>query len=163
MPISFNLDEIFEMAEQIEKNGANFYREAAKKVSDKKTQNLFVALAGMEDGHLKIFQEMRKQLDASDKEPTSFDPDDESAFYLQAMAASHGVEGKKDRLTKLSGNETIKEIFEIAVNAEKNSIVFYTALKEIVSATGRDKVDTIISEELGHLAVLKMQLMQLPQ
>ncbi len=31
MAISFNLDEIFEMAEQIEKNGANFYREAARK------------------------------------------------------------------------------------------------------------------------------------
>ncbi len=108
----------------------------------------------MEDGHLKIFQEMRKQLDASDREPTTFDPDNEAALYLQAMAASHGIEGKKDRLTKLSGNETIKEIFEIAVNAEKNSIVFYTALKNFVSATGRDKVDTIISEELGHLAIL---------
>ena len=133
-----------------------------KKVSDKKTQSMFVALAGMEDGHLKIFQEMRKQLDASDKEPTSFDPDNEAAFYLQAMASSHGIEGKKDRLNKLSGNETIREIFEIAVNAEKNSIVFYTALKEIVSATGRDEVDTIISEELGHLAILKTQLTQLP-
>ena len=162
MAISFNLDEIFEMAEQIEKNGANFYREAAKKVSDKKTRDMFIALAGMEDGHFKIFQEMRKQLGASDKEPTSFDPDNEAAFYLQAMAAGHGVEGKKDRTTKLTGNETIREIFEIAVSAEKNSIVFYTALKEIVSATGRDKVDTIISEELGHLAILKIQLVQLP-
>ena len=162
MAISFNLDEIFEMAEQIEKNGADFYREAAKKVSDKKTRDMFVALAGMEDGHLKIFSEMRKQLGASDKEPASFDPDNEAAFYLQAMAASHGVEGKKDRTTKLTGSETIREIFEIAVNAEKNSIVFYAALKDIVSAAGRDKVDTIISEELGHLAILKMQLVQLP-
>ncbi len=38
MAISFNLDEIFEMAEQIEKNGASFYREAARKTGDKKTQ-----------------------------------------------------------------------------------------------------------------------------
>jgi rubrerythrin len=161
MAISFNLDEIFEMAEQIEKNGASFYREAARKTGDKATQKTFANLAAMEDGHLKIFSEMRKQLDASGKEPTSFDPDNEAAFYLQAMAASHGIEGKKDRLTKLSGEETIREIFEIAVNAEKNSIVFYTALKDIVSATGRDKVDTIISEELGHLAILKIQLAQL--
>jgi rubrerythrin len=162
MAISFNLDEIFEMAEEIEKNGASFYREAARKTGDKATQKTFVNLAAMEDGHLKIFSEMRKQLDASDKEQATFDPDDEAALYLQAMAASHGIEGKKDRLTKLSGNETIREIFEIAVNAEKNSIVFYTALKDIVSATGRDRVDMIISEELGHLAILKMQLAQLP-
>jgi rubrerythrin len=161
MAISFNVDEIFEMAEQIEQNGASFYREASRKTGDKATQKTFANLAAMEDGHLKIFQEMRKELDASDREQTTFDPDNEAALYLQAMASSHGIEGKKDRLTKLSGNETIREVFEIAINAEKNSIVFYTALKDIVSATGRDKVDTIISEELGHLAILKMQLAQL--
>ena len=162
MAISFNVDEIFEMAEQIERNGAIFYREAARKTGDKATRQTFMNLAMMEDGHLKIFQEMRKSLDAGDKETTSFDPDDEAALYLQAMATSHGIEGKKDRLTKLTGEETPRETFEIAVDAEKNSIVFYTALKDIVSAAGRDKVDTIITEELGHLAVLKTQLAQLP-
>jgi rubrerythrin len=161
MSISFNVDEIFLMAEEIEKNGASFYREAARKTGDKATQKILTNLAAMEDGHLKIFQSMRKQLDVSDKEQTAFDPENEAALYLQAMAASHGIEGKKDRATKLTGNETIREVFEIAVYAEKNSIVFYTALKEIVSATGRDKVDTIISEELGHLATLKIQLAQL--
>jgi rubrerythrin len=162
MAISFNLDEIFEMAEQIEKNGADFYREAAKKVSDKKTQNMFIALAGMEDGHIQIFREMRKQLDASGKEPTSFDPDDESAFYLQAMADSHGVEGKKDRTTKLTGQETIKEVFEAAVNAEKSSIVFYAGLKDFVSVSGKNQIDAIISEEFNHLAILDMQLAKMP-
>ena len=119
-------------------------------------------LAEMEDGHLKIFSDMRKQLDASDREPTTFDPDNEAALYLQAMADSHGSEGKKDRQTKLTGEETIREIFEIAVNAEKNSIVFYTALKELVPVSGIDKVEAIISEELGHLVILKTQLAQLP-
>lgn len=162
MAISFNLDEIFEMAEQIEKNGASFYREAARKTGDKATQKTFMNLAEMEDGHLKTFSDMRKQLDASDREPTTFDPDNEAALYLQAMADSHGSEGKKDRQTKLTGEETIREIFEIAVYAEKNSIVFYTALKELVPVSGIDKVEAIISEELGHLVILKTQLAQLP-
>jgi rubrerythrin len=162
MAISFNLDEIFEMAEQIERNGASFYREAARKVSDKKTRDMFIALAGMEDGHLKIFQEMRKQLDASGKEPTSFDPDNEAAFYLQAMAASHGVEGKKDRTTKFTGQETIKEVFEAAVSAEKSSIVFYAGLKDFVPVSAKEQIDAIISEEFNHLAILYMQLVKMP-
>jgi rubrerythrin len=162
MAISFNVDEIFEMAEQIERNAAGFYREAAKRAFDGAAQKKFIDLASMEDGHLKIFQEMHKQLNPQDREQSTFDPDSEAVMYLQAMADSHGTEGKKDRRTKLTGKESIKEIFEIAVDAEKNSIVFYTALKEIVSATGRDKVDAIISEELGHLAILKTQLTQLP-
>ena len=161
MAISFNLDEIFEMAEQIEKNGVSFYREAARKTGDKATQKTFMNLAEMEDGHLKTFSDMRKQLGASDREPTTFDPDNEAALYLQAMADSHGSEGKKDRQTKLTGEETIREIFEIAVYAEKNSIVFYTALKELVPVSGIDKVEAIISEELGHLVILKTQLAQM--
>ena len=162
MAISFNLDEILEMAEQIEKNGANFYREAAKKVPDKKTQNMFVALAGMEDSHFQIFREMRSHLSAADREPTILDPENEAAFYLQAMAESHGFEGRKDRTTKFTGRETIKEVFEAAVDAEKLSIVFYSGLKKFVSSAGKEKIDTIISEEFNHLSILFMQLEKMP-
>jgi len=162
MAISFNLDEIFEMAEEIEKNGANFYREVAKKVSDKKTQNMFIALAGMEDGHFRIFQEMRSSLSAADREPTILDPEKEAAFYLKAMAESHGFEGKKGRTTKFTGRETIKEVFEAAVDAEKLSIVFYSGLKKFVSSAEREKIGTIISEEFNHLSILYNQLEKMP-
>jgi rubrerythrin len=163
MAITFNIDEVFEMAEQIERNGAKFYREAAGKVSDKAMQKMFVDLAAMEDGHLRIFQEMRKQLGPEEKKPMTFDPDNEAALYLQTMADGRGTEGRKDLATKLTGKETVREVFEIAVNAEKNSVVFYTGLKVLVSTeAGRGKIDAIITEELGHLAALKLQLAKLP-
>jgi rubrerythrin len=159
MAVTFNVDEIFEMAEQIERNAAGFYRDAVRKTIDKKVQKLFTDLAAMEDGHCKIFQEMRKGLGPEEKESATFDPESEAVLYLQAMADSHGTEGKKSRTDKMTGNESVKDIFGIAIAAEKDSVVFYTAIKELVDAgTGRDKIDEIISEELGHLAVLKMQL-----
>ena len=34
MGITFNANEVFEMAEEIERNGAKFYRQAAEKASD---------------------------------------------------------------------------------------------------------------------------------
>ena len=34
MPITFNANEIFEMAEEMERNGARFYRKAAENASD---------------------------------------------------------------------------------------------------------------------------------
>jgi rubrerythrin len=159
MAITFNADEIFEMAEQIERRAAGFYREAADKTTDKKVQKLFIDLAVMEDGHCKIFQEMRKSLSPENKESATFDPNSEAILYLQAMADSHGTEGKRRRGEKLTGKESIKEIFEIAIDAEKDSVVFYTALKEMVSTgPGKDKVGEIIDEELGHLVMLKIQL-----
>jgi rubrerythrin len=164
MNITFSADEIFEMAEQIERNATGFYGDAAKKATDKDAKKLFTDLAVMENSHLKIFQQMRKQLKSEEKESTTFDPESEAIMYLQTMADGHGTEGKKGRNEKLTGNEMINEIFQIGINAEKDSVVFYTALKEMVPpGTGRDKVMEIIDEELGHLVLLKMQLANLEE
>ncbi|MDD5459937.1 MAG: ferritin family protein [Phycisphaerae bacterium] len=159
MSITFNADEIFEMAEKIERDGAGFYRQAAKFAADKEIKQMFLDLAGMEDRHLATFQEMRKQLSEEEKEDTVFDPDNEAAMYLQTMARGHGWEGKKSLTENLTGKETLGEILDIAVNAENNSVVFYTGLKELVpSRAGRDKIEAIIKEELGHIAVLSQKI-----
>jgi rubrerythrin len=158
MSITFNADEVFAMAEQIERNGAKFYREAAAKTADRPAKDLFLRLAGMEDGHLRTFQQMRKTLGQQEKEETTFDPEGEAAFYLEAMADDRGFEGKKTPTVKLTGQESTQELFDIAINAEKNSILYYVGLKGLVSeGAGRDKVEVIIREEAGHLAELRRQ------
>lgn len=160
MSITFNADEIFEMAEEIEQNGAKFYREAAEKASDKKTKQMLLDMAAMEDGHLRTFHEMRKELTWPEKAETVFDPDNEAVLYLQAMADSRGSEGKITSTQKLTGNETIREILEIAVNSEKDAVVFYSGLRSFVpEKAGRDRVEAIISEELGHITFLNKQLL----
>jgi rubrerythrin len=153
--ITFNVDEIFEMAEEIERNGATFYREAAKNAHDKSVQKMFSELAAMEDGHEKIFGQMRKELSAQMKEPTVFDPDNEVAKYLQTMADFHGMEGKAAPSQKFTGKESLDEILRAALQAEKNSIAFYVGIKDLVSEKkGRDKVQVIIIEEMTHVSIL---------
>jgi len=159
MSMAFNADEIFEMAEQIERNGARFYREVAAKAPDRKMKEMFLNLASMEDGHLRTFQEMRQGLSDQEKGGTTFDPDNEAALYLQAMADMKGFEGMKGPTQKLTGKESMEELFEIAIEAEKNSVLFYVGLKGMVAArAGRDKVENIIREEVGHTAQLRRQL-----
>jgi rubrerythrin len=158
MSIAFNADEIFEMAEQIERNGAEFYREAAAKTSDRQIKDMFLRLAGMEDGHLRTFQQMRKTLSDREKEETTFDPEGEASLYLQAMADDRGFEGRKSPTVKLTGQESTRELFDIAIGAEKNSILYYVGLKGLVpDGAGRDKVEAIIREEVSHLAELRRQ------
>ena len=115
MSITFNAFEILEMAEEIERNGAKFYRQAAKNTSDKKAKQMLLDMADMEVEHLKTFQNMKALLSDKEKGWTTFDPDDMSALYLQAMADARGSEGKISPVKELSGNETIKEIIEIAL------------------------------------------------
>ncbi|UCF44217.1 MAG: ferritin family protein [Planctomycetota bacterium] len=159
MGITFNADEIFEMAEEIERNGAKFYREAAENASDEKMKRMLLDMAVMEDGHLHTFEEMRKELGLREKEAMIFDRDNEAALYLQTMADGRGYEGKVSLAEKLTGKETPEEILRIAVDAEKSSVVFYVGLKDLVSArAGKDKVEGIIREEMGHIATLKKEL-----
>ena len=159
MAITFNADEIFEMAVEIERNGAKFYREAAANTSDEQTKKMLLDLADMEQGHLSIFEQMRQSLTDAQKEATIFDPDNEAAMYLRTMADAHGSEGLKSPAEKLTGNESIREIIEIALNSEKDSVIFYFGLKGFVPVkAGRDKVEAIIKEELAHITILNKQL-----
>ncbi|MBL7153969.1 MAG: rubrerythrin, partial [Phycisphaerae bacterium] len=67
MPMPFNADEVFEMAEQIEVNGARFYRAAAKKFPA--LDQMLLELAAMEDEHQRTFAAMRAELSAAEQEP----------------------------------------------------------------------------------------------
>ena len=155
MGITFNANEIFEMAEEIERNGAKFYRRASANSPDEKTKQMLLDMAVMEDEHLKTFQQMRKQLSGREKGWAIFDPDNLSVLYLQAMADARGYEGKITPAKELTGSETPKEIIEIALNSEKESVVFYFGLKGLVPVkAGRDKVEAVIIEELGHITTL---------
>ncbi len=162
MGITFNANEIFEMAEEIERNGAKFYRQAAENAADKETKQMLLDMAVMEDGHLRTFEEMRKQLSGQEKGWAVFDPDNQSVLYLQAMADARGYEGKITPTKELTGNETTKEIIEIALNSENESTVFYLSLKALVPVNaGRDKVEVIIIEELSHITALLKKLKSL--
>lgn len=159
MSITFNASEIFEMAEQIERNGIKFYRKAAEGVSDKGTRQVLLDLADMEAEHEKTFAEMRKQLSDREREPMVFDPDNEMALYLQAVADGHVFDLKYDLSKQLTGAESVEDILKLAIGAEKDSIVFYLGLKDFVPVkAGKDKVEAIIKEEMGHIAVLNQKM-----
>ena len=162
MSITFNADEVFEMAEEIERNGAKFYRETANKVSDADVKKMLQELATMEDGHEKTFAQMRTELSGQEKESATFDPDNEVAQYLQTLADFHGTEGKVSPTEMLTGQESMAEILKIALQAEKNSIAFYVGIKDLVpNKAGKDKIQAIIIEEMAHVSTIGGKLQTL--
>jgi len=87
MIYDFTADDVFEIAEQLERNGNQFYREAAQNT--------------------------------------------DNAEYKKLLA-------------------------------EKDSIVFYLGIKEMVPEKyGKDKLDKIIKEEMGHIKLLSKELVAL--
>lgn len=161
MTVSFTAFEIFEIAEQIERNGAKFYRLAAEKIKDKSVRQFFSQLAEMEDNHEMIFADMRKSLENESDGTKIFDPNNEMVYYLKAMAKSAGWEGKAAPRVEFTGMETPVQIIKTAIEAEKASIDYYLGLKEFVpSPTGKKKVDDIIKEEMRHVVILQKNLEQ---
>ena len=156
MMYDFNADDMFEIAEQLERNGAKFYRDAAQAVADDRDRSLLQQLAEMEDDHEKTFTGMRAELSAKEKSPTVFDPDNEAAMYLRALADT------KVFYDKQIDTSSMEAILKDAITAEKDSIVFYLGMREAIpDDLGRERLDAIIKEEMGHIRLLSKELVAL--
>ncbi len=153
MMYDFNADDIFEMAQQMERNGATFYKTAAAAIDDEQSKEFLLELAEMEVGHEKTFAEMRSTLGASETESTVFDPEGESVHYLRALADTRVF------FEKEIDTSSIEAILKDAITAEKDSIVFYLGMREAVpEKLGRSRLDAIIKEEMGHIRMLSKAL-----
>ena len=154
MGLDFNADEVFEMAEQIERNGADYYRKAAEAVTNEEDRKFLVELAEMEDDHEVMFAGLRKSLGSHETEAVTFDPQDEAALYLKALADTRVFHEKTIDLSSMEG------ILTGAIDAEKDSIAFYLGMKDMVGACrGKDRINAIIKEEMKHISLLSNRLL----
>jgi rubrerythrin len=153
MAYDFTAQEIFEMAKQIERNGVAFYQSAAKSVSDASEKDMLLELAKMEEDHEATFTKMEAQLKEQETASTVFDPEDEAVQYLKSLADTRVFFEKEIDLSSM------KAILKAAITAEKDSIVFYLGMKELVpEKLGKDRIDAIIKEEMGHIRLLGKKL-----
>jgi rubrerythrin len=162
MPQEFNLDEIFTIAVDIEKNGEKFYRRAAELATDQDAKKLLADLADWEKGHIKIFSDLRAQLLNAGEKDLTWDPYGEVELYLQSVANRNVFNVDQDYAKFAENHSSIKEILEFALAREKESVVFYTSLDMVLPADlSGGKVNSIIKEEISHIRLITEKLAQL--
>jgi rubrerythrin len=158
MAYDFNADEVFRIAEQIERNGAEFYNRVADKTSES-VRRFFLDLSSMEKGHEKIFAAMRSKLTDADRQSGTFDPEGETMNYLMVLAGG-GVFDEKarkafDSIEGLQGDAAMEAALKAALDLEKDTVVFFLGLKDLVpDRLGREKLDSILKEEMKHIRLL---------
>jgi len=158
--IGYSLDEIFEIAAQIERNGAAFYRTAADSVEAGATRDLLLGLAKDEDDHEQTFEEMRREL-VNKPGVADCDRDGVVAGYLQAVAGQY-VFNRADPQGALSAGVSASEILQMAIDKERDSIVLYVGLVDAVPGPeDQGKVGLIIREERKHVVKLFTELKKL--
>ncbi len=154
--LEFNADEVFEMAEQLERNGAKFYRRAAQLAKAEEHSRVLLELAAMEDAHEVTFTDMRRRLaDPQSRPGVIQDLDNMAEHYLQAWADRSVFPTDQDPFEILKGGESMDTILTAAIGREKDAIVFFEGLKRSLKGEADQKrVDAIILEELDHIALL---------
>ncbi len=151
MSISFYGNELINIAIGIERRGIAFYDVLARSTQNVKAREIFQYLVGMERDHIRIFQSM---LDEADKYEVPEAYAGEYAAYLQALVDSAVF--TDDTVTSELATQSENDIaaVELGVSAEKDSILFYYEMREILPKSTRATIDKIVAEEKLHLRQL---------
>lgn len=155
MPLQFSIEEVFEIAEHIERNGARYYQKAANQVADQNYKLLFLDLVDMEEKHERVFAYLKEKIADRKLTPDYLDPDASAVRYLRTFADGAVFDLNADPSEYLSTNRSPEDILNYAIGLEKDSIVFYYGIQELIPEDlGKDRIHTIIKEEMKHITFL---------
>ena len=150
MSILFSASEVVTMAVQIEKNGLEFYSKMAKKAQTEKSEELFKFLAAEEVRHAATFKTMLNSL--KQLELTAVE-EEEYNNYLGALTSSR-VFNQDVNTDEMVKNLDDMAAINMAMEAEKDSILFYYELMEQAMDEDKTAIEQVIKEEKSHYAML---------
>ena len=151
MSISFSGSELINIAIGIERRGIVFYDVMAKSTENATAREVFHYLADMERQHVQIFQDM---LAEADKYQFSETQAGEYTAYLQALVDSAVFTDDLVTSEMATQAESDIEALELAIGAEKDSILFYYQMRDIMPQRAQPTVNKVICEEKSHLRQL---------
>lgn len=163
MGIAFNFEEIIRIGIEIENNGCEFYNKALEKVDDLNAKKALGKLAKWEVEHTSIFEGILKDEQNPGCAVDSWYEDETSMQYFKSIADSH-IFSTSSVGELIEGCETALDIFRVALQFEKDSIVLYESLKNMVSPScgDREKVQKIIDEEIMHIGYIQKEIQSIP-
>ena len=141
-----------EMAVETEKNGRRFYEAVAGRTQDAKLKDLFGFLAEEESRHITTFQSIARALKEK-PEDLAYDWQ-EAARYLDAVVESKYFLGTGKALPLIEECRTPADALNHAIGFEKETLLFYSEILEMVSASVKPVVRKLITEEQSHVAKL---------
>lgn len=148
---AFSINEIIEMAVQIERNGYAFYQEATKRKDlDDKSREFIAYLRDQELDHEKTFMALRDDADMQDLE-LSQDWEMVSA-YLKTIVEGRIFNSEESAIRKAAGAADLAAVVENAIAFEKDTLLYFHALSDSISNPKALKVlRRIINEEVSHV------------
>jgi rubrerythrin len=145
----FSIREIIDMAIQLEKNAETFYRAAVAKMSTPSLEPVLICLADEERDHAEWFEKLKRLAEEAE---TGGQRGEINAEALRSLVGDQKFSLAEVDLSKI---ESAQELIELAIEHEKDTIIFYQMLQSFMDNPETIKeLDEIIAEEDQHIKLL---------
>ena len=141
-----NINKLLQFAVDLEDRGVKFYETWAEQTDTDELKMVFLLLAEEEKHHKELFSKIAVAHKDPDK---GLEISEEYSEYLDQFANEILFNENDIDMVK-----NLKDAIEVAKKQEMDAMLFYTDIKNHVSAEYTDAVEQIISEERKHFKKL---------
>lgn len=141
----FTLEDIFNVMIELETLGYKHYIQMKEMTDDYKLKELFDLLATQESKHKEIYTKYKNMNITFESSKV----DQDYQAYIESLL--------KGTIRFLEASKEINDFehgFDIAINLEKDTILFLTELRRIIDTSYHEAIDNITDQERNHLKAL---------
>ena len=147
--------DILRIAEKVEQNGSEFYRQAAGLFVDPQCADLCRTLANWRAGEKETLGRRRDQIPPKPTGPSVAGLRDYISTHPSVMADLEAFAQNFSRANPLTGRESADDVMRVAIARAEDALAFYRGLKGFVSDPAAiEELDRIITEEESHIRAL---------
>ena len=150
MGIQLTAEDVIDFAVQTEEQGERFYRQAAELAEEDEARDLFEYLADQEERHRLVFQGLGDAVVPSAIDATEWQ---EALGYISA-AVDQEFFGQDAALRQIAPGASTEEMLRQAMTFERETLLFFYGLRDLVNLSSRALLDDIIAEEKSHMRQL---------
>ena len=141
----FSVEDVINVMIELETRGNEHYLSLSKQTQIETLKKLFMNLANAEQKHKLRYENLKKEILNFEHEDLS---DDYEAYILSLLKQT--IRFLNETRTQMN----VDEGFRIAIQLEKDTILFLMELKSMIGQQFNADMEQIISEERGHLKLL---------
>jgi rubrerythrin len=141
--------DIFELAMQVEKSGETFYGAAVVKLDSSGVRDLFEDLVLQEIKHYRCFRSLLESIRG--RPLLTAEQWREYQGYLNATVQSAFFDGPDKALALAETVRDRQQAIRMAIEFEKETLLFFYDLYDIVPDPGKRAVREIVQEERSHI------------
>ncbi|MBD3181382.1 hypothetical protein GF312_03760 [Candidatus Poribacteria bacterium] len=159
MDNQFSIQEIVEIAIEIEKNGAQLYKSLTELAETSHVKELFSYLTEEEKRHVSRFEEILISLGGYQIPKDYYTL--EYMDYMKALADEQVFHKDIKPLEVAKAIKTPLEAVEMAIGFEKDSIIFLYEMRDMVPDNDKESIQKLVNEERDHirrLSAIKNQI-----